>query len=206
MRRAVLILAVPAILMATPCPAAAQGFFERLFGPPPGQQPGVPPQYRPQQPQYRPLPQPQPQYRPQPVPQPQPQRRQQPQSQRPAPQQQQQQPPQQQAEPAPAVEPPPAPYEKELLRLAEIMGSLAMLRPLCSAPDAVEWSRRMQILLEAEGSTPGRRERLAGAYNKGYQAYALTYRVCTPSAQEASVRFLAEGEQLARNITGRYGG
>ena len=104
------------------------------------------------------------------------------------------------------VEPPPAPYEKELLRLAEIMGSLAMLRPLCSAPDGTEWSRRMQVLLEAEGTTPGRRERLAGAYNKGYQAYALTYRVCTASAQEASVRFLSEGEQLARNITGRYGG
>ncbi len=198
MRRAGLILAVPAMLLAAPHPAAAQGFFERLFGPPPGQQPGVPPQ-----PQFRP----QPQYRPQPAPQPQPQpqRRQQPQSQqRPAPQQQQ--PPQQQAEPAPAVEPPPAPYEKELLRLAEIMGSLALLRPLCTAPDASEWSRRMQVLLEAEGTTPGRKERLAGAYNRGYQAYALTYRVCTPSAQEASVRFLAEGEQLARNITGRYGG
>jgi uncharacterized protein (TIGR02301 family) len=207
MKRAGLILAVPAMLLAAPDPAAAQGFFERLFGPPPGQQPGqqpgVPPQYRPQ-PQYRPLPQPQPQYRPQPAPQP--QRRQQPQSQRPAAPQQPQQQPQQQAEPAPAVEPPPAPYEKELLRLAEIMGSLALLRPLCTAPDAQEWSRRMQILLEAEGSTPGRRERLAGAYNKGYQAYSLTYRVCTPSAQEASMRFLAEGEQLSRNITGRYGG
>nr|WP_246408049.1 TIGR02301 family protein [Microvirga lupini] len=191
-----LILAVPAILLALPAPASAQGFFERLFGPPAGQQP--------QQPGYRPLPQPLPQqqFRPQPAPQP---RR--PQPQRPAAQpQQQQQPPQQQAEPAPAVEPPPAPYEKELLRLAEIMGSLAMLRPLCSAPDASEWSRRMQILLEAEGTTPGRKERLAGAYNKGYQAYALTYRACTPSAQEASVRFLAEGELLARNITGRYGG
>ena len=201
MKRLGLTLAVPAMLLTLPAPASAQGFFERLFGPPPGQQPqpGVPPQYRQQQPQYRP----QPQYRQQPVPQ-QP-RRQQPQTQRPAPQPQQQQ-PQQQAEPAPAVEPPPAPYEKELLRLAEIMGSLAMLRPLCTAPDASEWSRRMQILLEAEGSTPGRRERLAGAYNKGYQAYALTYRVCTPSAQEASVRFLAEGEQLARSITGRYGG
>ena len=113
------------------------------------------------------------------------------------------------AEPAPppaAPELPPPPYEKELLRLAEIMGSLALLRPLCTAPDAQEGSRRMQVLLEAEGSTPGRKERLAGAYNKGYQAYALTYRVCTPSAQEASVRFLVEGEQVARSITGRYGG
>ncbi|MEE1654707.1 TIGR02301 family protein [Microvirga sp. CF3062] len=208
MKRAGLSLAVSAMLLAVPGPASAQGFFERLFGRPPGQQPsqqpgqqpGVPPQYRPQ-PQYRPLPQPGPQYRQQPAPQ---QRRQQSQPQRPAPQQQP--PPQQQAEPAPVVEPPPAPYEKELLRLAEIMGGLAMLRPLCSAPDASEWSRRMQILLETEGTTPGRRERLAGAYNKGYQAYALTYRVCTPSAQEASVRFLAEGEQVARSITGRYGG
>ncbi|WP_246529486.1 TIGR02301 family protein [Microvirga zambiensis] len=188
MRRAGLLLAVPALLLAAPSPAAAQSFFERLFGVRPQPQPGQPvpqQQYR-TQPQFRP-PQQQQQRRPQ-------------QSQRP------QQAPQQQAEPAPVVEPPPAPYEKELLRLAEIMGSLAMLRPLCSAPDAPEWGRRMQILLEAEGTTPGRRERLAGAYNKGYQAYALTYRVCTPSAQEASVRFLGEGEQLARSITGRYGG
>ena len=191
MRRAGLLLAVPALLLAAPSPATAQGFFERLFGVRPQPQPGQPGQPIPQQ-QYRT----QPQFRP-----PQQQRRpQQPQSQRP------QQQPQQQAEPAPVVEPPPAPYEKELLRLAEIMGSLAMLRPLCSAPDAPEWGRRMQILLEAEGTTPGRRERLAGAYNKGYRAYALTYRVCTPSAQEASVRFLGEGEQLARSITGRYGG
>ncbi|HEV2566596.1 MAG TPA: TIGR02301 family protein [Microvirga sp.] len=195
MKRTGLLLVLPALVLALPQPAAAQGFFERLFGVPPRPQPGQPvpqQQYRPQ-PQYRPQQQPQQQRRPQ-----------QQQPQRPA--AGQQQPPQQQAEPAPAVEPPPAPYEKELLRLAEIMGSLALLRPLCSAPDAREWAQRMQVLLEAEGTTPGRRERLAGAYNKGYQAYALTYRVCTPSAQEASVRFLAEGEQLARNITGRYGG
>jgi uncharacterized protein (TIGR02301 family) len=194
MTRARLLLVLSALLLAVPQPAAAQSFFERLFGVPPRPQPGQP---VPQQ-QYRP----QPQYRPQ---QQSPQQRR-PQQQQQKPAAQQQPPQQQQAEPAPAVEPPPAPYEKELLRLAEIMGSLAMLRPLCSAPDSTEWGRRMQVLLDAEGTTPGRRERLAGAYNKGYRAYALTYRICTPSAQEASVRFLAEGEQLARNITGRYGG
>jgi uncharacterized protein (TIGR02301 family) len=178
-------LVAAAVLLGTLQPVAAQNFFERLFGPPRVQP--VPPQY---QPQYRPPPQ----YRPRP------QRQQQPQ--RSAPQQQQKQ----QAEPAPFVEPPPAPYEKELLRLAEIMGSLALLRPLCTAPDGSEWHKRMQALLEAEGTTPGRRERLAGAYNKGYQAFALTYRICTASAQEASARYLREGETLARNIAGRYGG
>jgi uncharacterized protein (TIGR02301 family) len=191
-------IAAAALSAASPQPVAAQNFLERLFGPPKGQEPAPPPQF-----------QPQPQYRPQPRYQPPPQQRRpqtQTQPQRATPQQPQAQQPQQQAEPAPAAEPPPAPYEAELLRLAEIMGSLALLRPLCTAPDAAEWSKRMQVLLEVEGTTPGRRERLAGAYNKGYQAFALTYRVCTASAQEASFRYLAEGEALARNITGRYGG
>ncbi len=185
-----------AALVALLQPATAQNFFERLFGPPQGQ-PAPQQRFQPP-PQYRPQPQYQPQQR-RPPPQ-------QPPQQRSAPQQAPAQPQQQQAEPAPTAEPPPAPYEAELLRLAEIMGSLALLRPLCTAPDAAEWSKRMQVLLEAEGTTPGRRERLAGAYNKGYQAFALTYRVCTASAQEASARYLAEGEVLARNITGRYGG
>jgi uncharacterized protein (TIGR02301 family) len=108
--------------------------------------------------------------------------------------------------PPPPPEPPPAPYEKELLRLSEIVGSLAFLRSLCSGADAAEWPRRMQSLLEAEGTSPGRRERLAGAYNKGYRGYALTYRTCTPSADEATARYIKEGEALSRNLAGRYGG
>ena len=113
------------------------------------------------------------------------------------------------AEPAPpplAPELPPPPYEKELLRLAEILGSLAFLRGLCTAADAPEWPNRMQTLVDAEGVTPARKERLAGAYNRGYRAFALTYRVCTPSAHEATTRYLAEGETLSRTLAGRYGG
>lgn len=113
------------------------------------------------------------------------------------------------AEPAPP--PPPAelpapPYEKELLRLSEILGSLAFLRGLCTASDATEWPKRMQALVDAEGATPARKERLAGAYNRGYRAFALTYRTCTPSANEATARYLGEGETLSRTLAGRYGG
>lgn len=108
--------------------------------------------------------------------------------------------------PPPAVEPPPAPYEKELLRLSEIMGSLAFLRSLCTSPDGAEWPKRMQALLDTEGNTPGRRERLAGAYNRGYRGFSLTYRVCTPSAGEATARYIKEGETLSRKIAGRFGG
>jgi uncharacterized protein (TIGR02301 family) len=110
------------------------------------------------------------------------------------------------AEPPPALEPPPPPYEKEVLRLSEIVGSLAFLRALCASSDAAEWPKRMQALLESEGTTPARRERLAGAYNRGYRGYALTYRTCTPSATEATARYLKEGETLSRNLAGRFGG
>ncbi|HEY8564868.1 MAG TPA: TIGR02301 family protein [Beijerinckiaceae bacterium] len=108
--------------------------------------------------------------------------------------------------PPPPPEPPPPPYERELLRFSEVIGSLSFLRGLCGAADAGEWQKRMQTLLEAEGTTQGRRERLAGAYNRGYRGYALTYRTCTTSAGEATARFLAEGDRLSRSLASRYGG
>ena len=107
--------------------------------------------------------------------------------------------------PAPP-EPPPPPYDRDLMRLSEIIGSLAFLRGLCASPDAAEWPSRMKALIDAEGVTPARRDRLAGAYNRGYRGYSLTYRICTPAAHEAAGRFLAEGERLSQDLAGRFGG
>lgn len=98
---------------------------------------------------------------------------------------------------------PPPIYEEELLRLSQVIGALAFLRDLCDAPDAAEWPERMQALLDSEG--PARAERLAGAYNRGYGAFALTYRVCTPSAELAIARYLDEGDRISRLIASRYG-
>jgi uncharacterized protein (TIGR02301 family) len=199
MRRQGALALVACAMLGSAQPVLAQNFFERLFGAPRPAGPQPLPAPMPEQQPYNPYLQPQ--VRPQAPAQPR----------RPAPSQPRAQTPaapsQQQAQPAaPVVEPPPAPYEKELLRLAEIIGSLSFLRSLCSTPDAPEWPQKMQALLDAEGTTPGRRERLAGAYNKGYRAFSLTYRVCTPSATEATVRYVQEGDQLSRSITGRYGG
>lgn len=100
----------------------------------------------------------------------------------------------------------PAPYDRDLMRMAEVIGSLAFLRSLCATPDAAEWPARMKALIEAEGITPARRDRLAGAYNRGYRSYALTYRVCTPAAHEAAAHFLSEGERLSHALANRFGG
>ncbi|MFF8801219.1 MULTISPECIES: TIGR02301 family protein [unclassified Methylobacterium] len=109
-------------------------------------------------------------------------------------------------EPPPPAEPPPAPYDRDLLRLSEIVGALAFLRNLCTAPDAAEWPARMKAILDTEGVTQSRRDRLAGAYNRGFRGYSLTYRVCTPAAGEAARRYIAEGERLSHAIAGRFGG
>ena len=108
--------------------------------------------------------------------------------------------------PAPPVpEGPPPVYEPQLLRLSEVLGALAFLRPLCGGGDEAEWRGRMDQLIQAEASTPQRRERLAGAWNRGYRGSSLTYRRCTPNAELLIARYLDEGSRLARELVGRYG-
>lgn len=120
------------------------------------------------------------------------------------------QPPAQQQKPAepapPEPESPPPPYEPQLLQLAEIIGSLSYLRTLCETREANDWRERMAALLDSEGGTPQRRERLANAYNRGFRAYSATHRTCSEGSKEASARLAQEGEKLAKALAGRFGG
>ena len=111
-------------------------------------------------------------------------------------------PPQPPATPAPPPET--KPYDAQLMRLAEILGGLTYLRDLCGAKDADQWRARMQALLDAEGSTAVRRDRLAGAFNRGLEGYSLSYRACTPNAHIVIERFLSEGERIAKAVENRY--
>ena len=108
--------------------------------------------------------------------------------------------------PQSAPEPPPPPYEPQLLRLSEIMGALSWLREICGDKDGDQWRARIRALMEAEARTEPRRERLAGAYNRGFRSYETLYRSCTPNAQTIIERFLEEGGKLANDVTNRFGG
>jgi uncharacterized protein (TIGR02301 family) len=107
------------------------------------------------------------------------------------------------AAPPPA---PPPPYEPQLLRLAEMMGALAYLRDLCGQGDSADFRDKMRALLDAESADAQRRDRLAGAYNKGFQDYAISYRACGPSANAVIERYLAETARLTSDLANRYGG
>ena len=78
-------------------------------------------------------------------------------------------------------------YDRQLIRLAEVLGSLQYLRALCGEQNA-PW-----------------RARMVAAFNHGYSAFEAVYRTCTPSAIAAINRYMKEGEELTTGIVERYG-
>ena len=97
-----------------------------------------------------------------------------------------------------------APFDPDLLRLAEILGSLHYLRGICGSNEGQKWRNQMQALVDAE--TPGgdRRARMIASFNRGYRGFQQTYRTCTPAANTAIKRYLAEGSKISRDLTARY--
>ena len=116
------------------------------------------------------------------------------------------------AQPTPAASPTPTqpeappPYEPQLLRLAELTGALAYLRDLCGDGDGAAFRAKFADLVDTEGTTDARKESLAGAFNRGFRDYELTYRACTPTAREIVVRFLDEASRIAKDVANRYSG
>jgi uncharacterized protein (TIGR02301 family) len=104
------------------------------------------------------------------------------------------------AGPAAAIDPP---YQRQMERLAEIMGSLYFLQPLCET-GSEDWRAQMAELIALDQPEEDRRQRLAGAFNAGYRAYARFHRTCTPAAREAFLRLAAEAAGLAREIQTRF--
>ena len=92
------------------------------------------------------------------------------------------------------------PYDERLMRLSEILGAVHYLRELCGASDGQLWRDRMREIMDAEGSSALRRAKLTRSFNNGYRSYSRTYNSCTPSAQVAINRFLAEGADIADGL------
>jgi uncharacterized protein (TIGR02301 family) len=94
-------------------------------------------------------------------------------------------------------------YQPQMERLAEIMGSLYFLQPLCKA-GTTDWRTQMEDVINLDEPDEDRRQRLAGAFNGGYTAFARFHHACTPAAREALTRLLREAEKVARDIHTRF--
>ncbi len=112
-----------------------------------------------------------------------------------------------QAQPTAQTRPPqstPAPYDHDLQRLAEILGSLHFLRGICGSNEGQKWRNEAQTLIDTEAPSGERRDQMIASFNRGYRAFQQSYRTCTPAADFAIRRYLAEGAKIAREITARY--
>ena len=115
------------------------------------------------------------------------------------------------AKPAPAPSPSPTraeppPYEADLLRLSELMGALAYLRDLCNEGDGAAFRQQIARLIEADPRPQEQKDQLAGAFNRGFDGYRLTYRVCTSNARATIASYLTETQRLAKEVATRYSG
>jgi uncharacterized protein (TIGR02301 family) len=97
-----------------------------------------------------------------------------------------------------------APYDRDLQRLAEILGSLHFLRGICGSNEGQKWRDEAQTLIDIEAPAGARHDQMIASFNRGYRAFAQSYRTCTPAADFAIRRYLAEGAKIAREITARY--
>lgn len=96
------------------------------------------------------------------------------------------------------------PYEKQLLRLSEILGAVHYLATICKSEQETAWRDRMNDLITAEKPEPARRRQIVDRFNRGYQGFSAVYRRCTPSAELAFERYMLEGAGIARDIVTRY--
>ena len=99
-----------------------------------------------------------------------------------------------------AVDPP---YQAQMERLAEILGSLYFLAPMCQ-PGGDDWRNEMANLVALDQPDEDRQQRLYGASYGGYTAYPQLYRSCTPPANVATPRPHTAAESTARHIHARY--
>jgi uncharacterized protein (TIGR02301 family) len=99
---------------------------------------------------------------------------------------------------------PPA-YNKQMLRLAEILGAVHYLRELCGADEGMLWRDQMENIVENEKPTAQRKAEIFSRFNRGFRTYREIYRKCTPSAVEAVNLYMRQGTRLAGEIPSRFG-
>lgn len=95
-------------------------------------------------------------------------------------------------------------YDAQMLRMAEILGSLHYLRNLCSTP-TTQWRDKMVQMIEKENPSPERRSRLYAAFNNSYRSFSQNYTNCTSAALEADKRYISEGIKLSKDMLERFG-
>ena len=96
------------------------------------------------------------------------------------------------------------PFEDDLLRLAEIIGALEYLHPLCARQKAGVWKVEMANLLDSVGADPARRARHIAHYNQAYARFTQLHRSCTEVTTKIVDIYEKEAIVLTRQMANEF--
>ncbi len=97
------------------------------------------------------------------------------------------------------------PYDDVLAQLAETLGALHLLRPLCGAPEGQLWRDQMNAVLDSVQPSKDLRARMIDRFNQSYRGLAAVHHDCTPAARALSEIYRERGETLGRELVSRWG-
>lgn len=98
-----------------------------------------------------------------------------------------------------------APYDDVLADLAETLGALHLLRPLCGAPEAQTWRDQMTAVIDSVQPSKELKARMIDRFNQSYRGLAAVHHDCTPAARALSEIYRKRGEELGRALVSRWG-
>lgn len=94
-------------------------------------------------------------------------------------------------------------YEDNLKALAEVLGNLHHVRPLCHPEDGERWRERMMELIRIEKPSTQQKDAMVARFNDGYDAAGKRFPQCTPGAETFARERAAEGEAITRRLAER---
>lgn len=93
-----------------------------------------------------------------------------------------------------------ASYRADMVRLAEVLGAVHLLRERCGAREGQMWRRKMLEMLDIEASRKQERDMLINHFNKSYYAMRVNHSRCSMRTISEMNAYIDEGASLAGRL------
>lgn len=87
-------------------------------------------------------------------------------------------------------------YERNLLRLSEILGAMHHLQQVCGKHDDQNWRNQMMEVMKVERVKGDKKQRLTDTFNRSYMQHQELFTSCTQAADRYIDAFVGEGTEL----------
>ena len=93
-----------------------------------------------------------------------------------------------------------ASYRADMVRLAEVLGAVHLLREKCGSREGQMWRRKMLEMLDIEASDKKERDMLVNHFNRSYYAMRVNHSRCSMRTISEMNAYIDEGAALAGRL------